>query len=128
MKRIGLILVAVMLCVSVCFAQQPRISQRDFVIDMDRVGRYLELTLFQKEEMKEINQHFKQQQQRSARYDGERRTRYKQKAVLENLVLVKEVLTIEQYRKYLTLMNLTNAAYLEKEMKELPEIYLAKEL
>ncbi len=63
---------------------------------------------FRKEIYEEDNEYFKGQQKESLSRDTKRQEERLQKAVYGNLKLMKSALSDNQYRKYVTLLNVTN--------------------
>lgn len=72
------------------------------------IVRYLDIYSSQYDKVAFANEYFSDQLQKISRIKNEERREKKiREAVVENLSLMKSVLSGEQYRKYLTLLNLT---------------------
>lgn len=72
------------------------------------IVRYLDIYSSQYDKVAFANEYFSDQLQKISRIKNEERRGKKiREAVVENLSLMKSVLNGEQYRKYLTLLNLT---------------------
>ena len=84
MRRLGMAVAAVLLCATMGFARENRnnVSKEPFAINFEKLSNYLQLSSNQANEVANINEYF--------------------------LKLMKKVLTPEQYRKYLVLLNVTN--------------------
>lgn len=110
MRRLGMAVAAILLCATMGFASENRnkSSKEPFAINFEKLSRYLELTAYQANEVANINEYFIDMQGESLRANGEQRDKKLRQAVYGNLKLMKEVLSPEQYRKYVTLLNVTN--------------------
>lgn len=74
----------------------------------ERIVRYLDIYSGQYDKVALANEYFSEQLQKISRIkDEELRGKKVREAVVENLSLMKDVLSGEQYRKYVTLLNLT---------------------
>ena len=128
MKHLGLAVVAVLLSVTNAFAQSNdfKTGKEPFTVNTERLSSYLELTSMQKGKVEKINEFFIQTQKASLNVKQERQARKMQQSVYSNLKLMKDVLTPEQYRKYVILLNITNNNNrLAKGVDTVSEIYLA---
>ncbi|WP_297903362.1 hypothetical protein [uncultured Parabacteroides sp.] len=83
-------------------------NREPFVVEFSRLSSYLGLAPYQMEEVLNINDYFVEEQRKSLSKDLKRQEERLQKAVYGNLKLMKEALTADQYRKYVTLLNVTN--------------------
>lgn len=83
-------------------------NKEPFAVEFSRLSSYLGLAPYQMEEVLNINDYFVQEQRKSLSKDLKRQDERLQKAVYGNLKLMKEVLTADQYRKYVILLNVTN--------------------
>ena len=79
-----------------------------FEVEFGKLRSYLDLTSAQMDEVYYINEYFKGQQKESLSRDTKRQEERLQKAVYGNLKLMKSALSDNQYRKYVTLLNVTN--------------------
>ena len=79
-----------------------------FAVEFGKLSSYLDLTPSQMDEVYDINEYFKGQQKESLSRDTKRQEERLQKAVYGNLKLMKSALSDNQYRKYVTLLNVTN--------------------
>lgn len=74
----------------------------------ERIVRYLDIYSGQFDKVALANEHFSEQLQKISRIkDEDVRGKKVREAVSENLSLMKSILNVEQYRKYVTLLNLT---------------------
>lgn len=83
-------------------------NKEPFAVEFGKLSSYLDLTPSQKDEVYDINEYFKRQQKESLSRDTKRQEERLQKAVYGNLKLMKRALSDNQYRKYVTLLNVTN--------------------
>ncbi|MDD2952337.1 MAG: hypothetical protein PHC95_04115 [Parabacteroides sp.] len=83
-------------------------NKEPFAVEFSRLSSYLGLAPSQMEEVFNINDYFVQEQRKGLSKDLKRQDERLQKAVYGNLKLMKEALTADQYRKYVTLLNVTN--------------------
>lgn len=83
-------------------------GKEPFMVRFSQLSAYLGLAPSQMEEVHEINDLFKRQQRESMGKGIERRDDGLRKAIYGNLKLMKGVLAPQQYRKYVTLLNVTN--------------------
>lgn len=83
-------------------------KKEPFAVEFGRLSSYLSLAPTQVEEVFSINDFFVEQQRKSLSKDVKRQEEQLQKAVYGNLKLMKNALTADQYRKYVTLLNVTN--------------------
>ena len=97
MRRLGMAVAAVLLCATMGFARENRnnVSKEPFAINFEKLSNYLQLSSYQANEVANINEYFLDMQGESLRAS-------------EKLKLMKKVLTPEQYRKYVVLLNVTN--------------------
>ena len=105
MRRLGMAVAAVLLCATMGFARENRnnVSKEPFAINFEKLSNYLQLSSYQANEVANINEYFLDMQGESLRASEKMR-----QAVYGNLKLMKKVLTPEQYRKYVVLLNVTN--------------------
>lgn len=83
-------------------------NKEPFAVEFGKLSSYLDLTPSQMDEVYDINEYFKGQQKESLSRDTKRQEERLQKAVYGNLKLMKSTLSDNQYRKYVTLLNVTN--------------------
>lgn len=83
-------------------------NKEPFAVEFSKLSSYLDLTPSQMDEVYDINEYFKGQQKESLSRDTKRQEERLQKAVYGNLKLMKSALSDNQYRKYVTLLNVTN--------------------
>lgn len=83
-------------------------NKEPFAVEFGKLSSYLDLTPSQMDEVYDINEYFKGQQKESLSRDTKRQEERLQKAVYGNLKLMKSALSDNQYRKYVTLLNITN--------------------
>ena len=92
------------------FARENRnnVSKEPFAINFEKLSNYLQLSSYQANEVANINEYFLDMQGESLRASEKMRDKKMRQAVYGNLKLMKKVLTPEQYRKYVVLLNVTN--------------------
>ena len=83
-------------------------NKEPFAVEFGKLSSYLDLTPYQMDEVYDINEYIKGQQKESLSRDTKRQEERLQKAVYGNLKLMKSALSDNQYRKYVTLLNVTN--------------------
>ena len=83
-------------------------NKEPFAVEFGKLSSYLDLTPSQMDEVYDINEYFKGQQKESLSRDTKRQEERLQKAVYGILKLMKSALSDNQYRKYVTLLNVTN--------------------
>lgn len=83
-------------------------NKEPFAVEFGKLSSYLDLTPSQMDEVYDINEYFKGQQKESLSRGTKRQEERLQKAVYGNLKLMKSALSDNQYRKYVTLLNVTN--------------------
>ena len=110
MRRLGMAVAAVLLFATMGFARENRnsMSKEPFAINFGKLSSYLQLSAYQANEVADINAFFMEKQAESMRSAEVNRDKKMRQAVYGNLKLMKKVLTPEQYRKYVTLLNVTN--------------------
>ena len=106
MRRLGMAVAAVLLCATMGFARENR--KEPFAINFEKLSNYLQLSSYQANEVANINEYFLDMQGESLRASEKMRDKKMRQAVYGNLKLMKKVLTPEQYRKYVVLLNVTN--------------------
>lgn len=101
---------AVLLCVTMGFARENRnnVNKEPFAINFEKLSNYLQLSSYQANEVANINEYFMDMQEESLRSGSKMRDKKMHQAIYGNLKLMKKVLTPEQYRKYVILLNVTN--------------------
>ena len=100
----------IMQCATMGFARENRnnVSKEPFAINFEKLSSYLQLSSSQANEVADINEYFLDMQGESLRASEKMRDKKMHQAVYGNLKLMKKVLTPEQYRKYVVLLNVTN--------------------
>lgn len=83
-------------------------NKEPFAVEFGKLSSNRDLTPSQMDEVYDINEYFKGQQKESLSRDTKRQEERLQKAVYGNLKLMKSALSDNQYRKYVTLLNVTN--------------------
>lgn len=83
-------------------------NKEPFAVEFGKLSSVEDLTPSQMDEVYDINEYFKGQQKESLSRDTKRQEERLQKAVYGNLKLMKSALSDNQYRKYVTLLNVTN--------------------
>ena len=109
MKRLGLTLVAAVCLTATTFAagNQPTTAKWEGNINITKLSKYLNLDSNQHEEVANICEYFTEQMEHATN-SKKNQEKLLRNAVYGNLKLMKKVLTPDQYRKYVTLLNVTN--------------------
>lgn len=96
-----------------------------FMAEFSKLNTYLGLESTQLNEVYEINNYFKEAQMNIKNRGNKSHEELMKEALLVNMKLMKDALNEEQYRKYITLLNITNNN--NKILKEMPltDIYMA---
>ncbi|WP_165154405.1 hypothetical protein [Parabacteroides sp. ZJ-118] len=112
MKKLIMAVAILGISATVNFAKAQCVSgngnKEPFVVEFGKLSSYLNLAPSQMDEVYNINDYFIGQQKASLSKDAKRQAERLQKAVYGNLKLMKTVLNDDQYRKYITLLNVTN--------------------
>ena len=108
MRRLGMAVAAVLLCATMGFARENRNNVSKEPFNFEKLSNYLQLSSYQANEVENINEYFLDIQGESLRASEKMRDKKMRQAVYGNLKLMKKVLTPEQYRKYVVLLNVTN--------------------
>ncbi len=108
MKKSVLTMVAAFCLAASAFAagNQPTNAKWEGNINVYRLGRYLNLTSEQSQEVENICDYFTEQMIRATNSKKDKDEKLRN-AVYGNLKLMKQTLTAEQYSKYATLLNVT---------------------
>ena len=107
MKKIILTLVSVFLMSVNGMANESENDYKSNWIKVESLSRYLNLNSMQQEEVQGIQKYFDEQLERASRIKGNRRAVKTEIVVKENLKLMHDILRPEQFRKYVTTLNLT---------------------
>ena len=83
------------------------------------------LTPSQLDEVANINEYFIEMQNASVKASAKLQDKKMYQAVYGNLKLMKKALSPDQYRKYVTLLNITNNNNRTLGINTFPEVYLA---
>lgn len=126
MRRLGMAVAAFMMCATLSFAQKPTLSREPFVVSIDKLASYLQLTANQVDEVANINEYFIEMQNASVKASAKMQDQKMYQAVYGNLKLMKEALSPAQYRKYVTLLNITNNNNRTLGVNTFSEVYLAE--
>ena len=112
MRKLFMALAILCISATVSFAKAQCVNENGnkepFAVEFGKLSSYLDLTPSQMDEVYDINEYFKGQQKESLSRDTKRQEERLQKAVYGNLKLMKSALSDNQYRKYVTLLNVTN--------------------
>ena len=112
MRRLFMAVAILGISATVSFAKAQCVNENGnkepFAVEFGKLSSYLDLTPSQMDEVYDINEYFKGQQKESLSRDTKRQEERLQKAVYGNLKLMKSALSDNQYRKYVTLLNVTN--------------------
>lgn len=108
MKRLGLTLVAVICLVVTTFAaeNQPATAKWEGNINVTKLGKYLQLTDNQHNEVANICEYFNEQMSRATN-SKKNREKLLHTAVYGNLKLMKKILDEKQYANYARVLNVT---------------------
>ena len=87
---------------------QVSLSKQPFIVSFESLEKYLDLSFDQLEDVRNINAYFIATQKSSVKSSTEIQPEQMQQAVYANLKLLKNVLTPEQYKRYIGLINVTN--------------------
>lgn len=126
MRRLGMMVVALMMVATMSFAQKVSDSKS---MSFDKLSRYLQLDANQIAEVSEINTYFENQLGQPLSAEALCNNAIPEEtrnALLCNLKLMKRALTKDQYRKYVALINVTRANQEDKVSNPLLDSYLAE--
>jgi hypothetical protein len=107
MRRLGLVFSAIVLVATMSFGQSKKVNLVSD-INFEKLSNYLQLKPSQMNEVASINEFFSEQLADASRASESRYDKKVHQAVYSNLKLMKGTLSEDQYRKYLTLINVTN--------------------
>lgn len=107
MRRLGLVFSAIVLVATMSFGQSKKVNLVSDV-NFEKLSNYLQLKPSQMNEVASINEFFSEQLAEASRASESRYDKKVHQAVYSNLKLMKGTLSEDQYRKYLTLINVTN--------------------
>ncbi len=107
MRRLGLVFSAILLVATMSFGQSKKVNLVSD-INFEKLSNYLQLKPSQMNEVASINEFFSEQLAEASRASESRYDKKVHQAVFSNLKLMKGTLSEDQYRKYLTLINVTN--------------------
>ena len=110
MRRLGLVFSAIVLVATMSFGQSKKVNLVSD-INFEKLSNYLQLKPSQMNEVASINEFFSEQLAEASRVSESRYDKKVHQAVYSNLKLMKGTLSEDQYRKYLTLINVTNNNY-----------------
>ena len=107
MRRLGLVFSAIVLVATMSFGKSKKVNLVSD-INFEKLSNYLQLKPSQMNEVASINEFFSEQLADASRVSESRYDKKVHQAVYSNLKLMKGTLSEDQYRKYLTLINVTN--------------------
>ena len=107
MRRLGLVFSAIVLVATMSFGQSKKVNLVSD-INFEKLSNYLQLKPSQMNEVASINEFFSEQLADASRASESRYDKKVHQAVYGNLKWMKGTLSEDQYRKYLTLINVTN--------------------
>lgn len=125
MKRLVMAMSALLVSVTMSFAQESSLHKEPFVVNVGQLVGYLELRPSQINEVAMINDYFREKQSESLRGSHKMRDKRMRQAVFGNLKLMKKALSTDQYRKYVALINVTNNNNRMTSGLSFPDVYLA---
>ena len=102
-----MIMSAMVLVATMSFGQSSKVNLVSD-INFEKLSNYLQLKPSQMNEVASINEFFSEQLAEASRVSESRYDKKVHQAVYSNLKLMKGTLSEDQYRKYLTLINVTN--------------------
>lgn len=121
MKRLVMAMSALLVSVTMSFAQESSLHKEPFVVNVGQLVSYLELRPSQTM----INDYFREKQSEGLRGSHKIRDKRMRQAVFGNLKLMKKALSTDQYRKYVALINVTNNNNRMMSGLSFPDVYLA---
>ena len=125
MKRLVMAMSALLVSVTMSFAQESSLHKERFVVNVGQLVSYLELRPSQINEVGMINDYFREKQSEGLRGSHKMRDKRMRRAVFGNLKLMKKALSTDQYRKYVALINVTNNNNRMMSGLSFPDVYLA---
>lgn len=125
MKRLVMAMSALLVSVTMSFAQESSLHKERFVVNVGQLVSYLELRPSQINEVAMINDYFREKQSEGLRGSHKMRDKRMRQAVFGNLKLMKKALSTDQYRKYVALINVTNNNNRMTSGLSFPDVYLA---
>ena len=125
MKRLVMAMSALLVSVTMSFAQESSLHKEPFVVNVGHLVSYLELRPSQINEVAMINDYFREKQSEGLRGSHKMRDKRMRQAVFGNLKLMKKALSTDQYRKYVALINVTNNNNRMTSGLSFPDVYLA---
>ncbi len=125
MKRLVMAMSALLVSVTMSFAQESSLDKEPFVVNVGQLVSYLELRPSQINEVGMINDYFREKQSEGLRGSHKMRDKRMRQAVFGNLKLMKKALSTDQYRKYVALINVTNNNNRMMSGLSFPDVYLA---
>ena len=125
MKRLVMAMSALLVSVTMSFAQESSLHKEPFVVTVGQLVSYLELRPSQINEVAMINDYFREKQSEGLRGSHKMRDKRMRQAVFGNLKLMKKALSTDQYRKYVALINVTNNNNRMTSGLSFPDVYLA---
>ena len=125
MKRLVMAMSALLVSVTMSFAQESSLQKEPFVVNVGQLGSDLELRPSQINEVAMINDYFREKQSEGLRGSHKMRDKRMRQAVFGNLKLMKKALSTDQYRKYVALINVTNNNNRMMSGLSFPDVYLA---
>lgn len=125
MKRLVMAMSALLVSVTMSFAQESSLHKEPFVVNVAQLVSYLELRPSQINEVGMINDYFREKQSEGLRGSHKMRDKRMRQAVFGNLKLMKKALSTDQYRKYVALINVTNNNNRMMSGLSFPDVYLA---
>lgn len=109
MKRLMMAVAALMISATFISVKAQSVSQEPFKVDFSRLSNYLNLAPYQMTEVENINDYFIEKQSEGiAKVNPVRKEQVLNQALYGNLKLMKSVLSQDQYRRYVALINVTN--------------------
>jgi hypothetical protein len=108
MKRVLVMMVALMSMTATCFAEGKNENQDwSMNVNVAKLSKYLKLNSNQASEVEAISDYFADRMQSASYAKDEKQAQKVREAVYGNFKLMKRTLNNDQYKKYVQLMNTT---------------------
>lgn len=111
-------IMSVVALIAICIpVKAQKINDDLYVAGIEQLSKYLELESSQIDEVNNINEYFISMQKKVLKANGPSSQKEMLQTIYANLKLMKDVLSDDQYRKYVGLLNLTS--YNQQQKKDL---------
>lgn len=126
MRSLVCLFLALSLGATKSYAEKPAVRE-PFQMHVGKLAKYLDLSASQREAVENICDYFQVKQRESLEAAPSRKEAKMKEAIYGNLKLMKQSLTTEQYRKYVTLLNVTYNNRHQTNIDTVSDVYLASE-